>query len=142
MSDLASLVIARLAGTAPFTWVKGAREFGAALAVPPVDKMPAAFVLPYAESYRPNARLNRLSQSGKEQVTIAVMVAVKPAIGADVHEPLSQPRAALIARLAGWQPETEHGELELVNGRLTEAQPTHLTYQFVFQRDHTVAVVA
>jgi|GEM_PF-1223019 len=142
MSDLPSLVIAQLAGTAPFVWVKGAREFGAALQAPPVDKMPAAFVLPYAESYRPNARLNRLSQAGKEQVTIAVMVAVKPAIGADVHNPLAAPRDALVARLLGWQPESEHGELEIVSGALTEAKPTHLTYQFVFQRDHTVAVTA
>lgn len=142
MSSLPSLVIARLVGTAPFVWVKGAREFGAALGSPPVDKMPAAFVLPYAERYAPNHRLNRLRQAGKEQVTIAVMAAVKPAIGADVHDPLEAPRAALVTRLLGWQPETEQGELELVSGALTQAEPTHLTWQFVFQRDRTVAVSA
>lgn len=142
MSDLPSLVVARLGGTVPFVLVAGAREFGRALAAPPIDKMPAAFVLPYAESYRPNKRLNRLRQAGREQVTIAVMVSVKPGVGADVHNPLAAARDALMGRLLGWQPETEHGEVEIVSGALTQAEPTHLTYQFVFQRDHAVAVTA
>lgn len=137
MSDLASATVTRLAGTAPFKHVGGAREFGASLVTPPIDKMPAAFVMPYAEKYGANTLLNAVRQTGSEQVAVVVMVAVKPALGADVHNPLAAPRAALIARLLGWQPDAADGALLLASGELLDVQPTHLAWQFVFQRDHT-----
>ena len=137
MTDLASATVARLqAAPAPFRYAAGAREF-LGLVSPPVDKMPAAFVLPFRERYGENALVNGVRLTGTEEIAIVLMVAVKAAIDADVHNPVAVPRAALIARLLGWQPDAEDGELLLVSGELLDAQPTHLSYQFVFRRDHT-----
>lgn len=137
MSSLASAIVARLQANAAFKYVAGAREFGASLVTPPIDKMPAAFVLPYSESYGDNDLLNRVRQTGPQQVAIVLMVAVRPAIGADVHDPFETPAAALKASLLGWQPDPEDGELLLVSGQLLEPRPTHLAYQYVFKRNHT-----
>lgn len=135
--DLASATIARLSeAPAPFKYVAGAREF-LSLVAPPVDKMPAAFVLPFKEAYGGNSLLNAVRQAGTEEIAVVLMVAVKPAIGADVHNPIAAPRAALIARLLGWQPDPQDGVVLLGSGELLDAQPTHLAYQFAFKRDHT-----
>lgn len=135
MSDLASATVARLSGTAPFRHVAGATEF-LRLVKPPVDKMPALFVLPFKESYSPRTPINRVRQAGVEQIAIVMMVAVKPGAGADVHNPIAAPREALIRRLLGWQPDAEDGAVLLVSGELLDAEPTHLSYQYVFRRDH------
>ena len=137
MTDLASATVTRLqAAPAPFRHVAGAREF-LGLVSPPVDKMPAAFVLPFRERYGENGLVNGVRIAGTEEVAIVLMVAVKAGTGADVHNPIAAPRSALIARLLGWQPDPEDGEMLLASGELLDAQPTHLSYQFVFRRDHT-----
>jgi len=135
--SLASAIVTRLQGNAAFRYVAGAREFGQSLVTPPIDKMPAVFVLPYSESYGGNDLLNRVRQTGPQQVALILMVAVRTAIGANVHDPFESPVAALKACLLGWQPDPEDGELLLVSGQLLEPRPTHLAYQYVFQRDHT-----
>lgn len=140
MSNLASATLTRLAAlvtAGDLKHVGNAREFGRSLAVPPIDKMPAAFVLPYAETYGKNTLLNGVRQTGPEQITIVLMVAVKPAVGADVLDPFEEPRAALFTQLLGWQPDADQGAVLAVSGSLLEPRPTHLAYQFVFQRDHT-----
>lgn len=137
MTDLASATVARLqAAPAPFRYVAGAREF-LGLVSPPIDKMPAAFVLPFRERYGENELVNRVRIAGTEEIAIVLMVAVKAAIGSDVHNPIAAPRAALIGRLLGWQPDPEDSEMLLASGELLDAQPTHLAYQYVFKRDHT-----
>ena len=137
MSSLASLIVARLQGNAAFRYVAGAREFGASLVSPPIDKMPAVFVLPYSESYGDNSLLNGVRQTGPQQVALVLEVAVRAAVGANVHDPFEAPATALKAALHGWQPDPEDGELLLVSGQLLEPRPTHLAYQYVFKRDHT-----
>ena len=137
MSSLASLIVAHLQGNAAFKYVAGAREFGASLVTPPIDKMPAVFVLPYSESYGDNSLLNGVRQTGPQQVALVLEVAVRAAVGANVHDPFEAPAAALKAALHGWQPDPEDGELLLVSGQLLEPRPTHLAYQYVFKRDHT-----
>lgn len=140
MSDLASATVTRLlelVTAGDLKMVGGAREFGRSLVAPPIEKMPAAFVLPYSESYGRNTLLNAVRQTGPEQVTVVLMVAVKPAIGADVLNPFAEPRAALFAKLLGWQPDADQGAVLAVSGSLLEPRPTHVAYQFVFQRDHT-----
>ncbi len=137
MSSLASLIVTRLQGNAAFKYVAGAREFGQSLVTPPVDKMPAVFVLAYSESYGENNLLGAVRQTGPQQVALILMVAVRAAIGANVHDPFEGPSAALKAALLGWQPDPGDGELQLVSGQLLEPRPTHLAYQYVFKRDHT-----
>lgn len=137
MTDLASATVERLrAEPPPFRYVAGAREF-LSLVAPPVDKMPAAFVLPFKESYGANSLLNAVRQSGTEEIAVVLMVSVKPGIGAEVHNPIAAPRADLVARLLGWQPDASDGPVLLASGELLDAQPTHLAYQFVFKREHT-----
>lgn len=137
MSSLAAATVARLKGNPAFRYVAGAREFGASLVTPPIDKMPAAFVLPYQETYGPNELLNGVRQTGPQEITVVLQVAVRAAIGADVFDPFEAPGAALKASLLGWQPDAGDGALLLVSARLLEPRPTHLAYQYVFQRDHT-----
>lgn len=137
MSSLASAIVTRLQGNAAFKYVAGAREFGQSLVTPPIDKMPTVFVLAYSESYGDNDLLNRVRQTGPQQVAIILMVAVRAAVGANVHDPFEAPSSALKAALLGWQPDPEDGELLLVSGQLLEPRPTHLAYQYVFKRDHT-----
>lgn len=137
MSSLASAIVARLQGNAAFRYVAGAREFGQSLVTPPVDKMPAVFVLAYSESYGDNSLVNGVRQTGPQQVALILEVAVRAAVGANVHDPFEAPAAALKAALHGWQPVPEDGVLLLVSGQLLEPRPTHLAYQYVFKRDHT-----
>lgn len=138
MSSFADLVVTRLGELVPatFRYVAGATAY-LRLTAPPIDKMPAAFVLPYSESYAGNALLNGVRQTGPEEVAIVLMVPLKPAIGADVHNPLAAPRAALVQKLLGWQPDADDGAVLLSSGALLAAEPTHLSYQIVFKRDHT-----
>lgn len=137
MSDLTTATIARLKeAPAPFKLVDGARAY-LSLVVPPIDKMPAAYVLPFAEKYGVNTHMNAVRQNGPETIAIVLMVAVKPGIGADIANPIAAPRAALIARLLGWQPDAADGALLLDEVQLLDAKPTHLSYQFNFYRDHT-----
>lgn len=138
MSSLADQVVTRLRELVPasFKLVDGARAY-LSLTVPPVDKMPAAYVLPFSEDYGPNTLLNGVRQTGDEQVAVVLMVAVKPGLGADVHDPIHAPRAALVDKLLGWQPDAEDGAVLLSSGALLDARPTHLSYQLQFKRDHT-----
>ena len=137
MTDLTTATIAKLKeAPAPFKFVDGARAY-LSLVAPPVDKMPAAFVLPYTEKYGPNTHLNAVRQNGPESIAVVLMVAVKPGVGADIANPIAAPRASLIARLLGWQPDATDGALLLDEGQLLDAQPTHLSYQYTFYRDHT-----
>lgn len=135
--SLASAIVTRLQSNAAFRYVAGAREFGQSLVTPPIDKMPAVFVLPYSETYGDNSLINGVRQTGPQQVALVLEVAVRAAIGANVHDPFEAPAAALKAALHGWQPAPEDGVLLLVSGQLLEPRPTHLAYQYVFQRDHT-----
>lgn len=138
MSSFADQVVTRLGMLVPATFkvVDGARAY-LTLASPPIDKMPAAYVLPFSESYGPNTLINGVRQTGPEEVAVVIMVAVKPGIGADVHNPIHSPRAALVAQLLGWQPDAADGAVLLSSGELLDARPTHLSYQLNFKRDHT-----
>lgn len=137
MSDLASLTVQRLQQVpALFKYVGGIAEY-AREPKPPVDKMPAAYVLPFSETYGENDMLNAVRQTGVEEITIVLVVAASPAIGANVLNPLATPRADLIGRLLGWQPDPKDGALLLSGGRLLAVEPTHLAYQYEFKRDHT-----
>lgn len=138
MSDLANLTLQRLqAAPALFKHVAGIAEY-AREPRPPVDKMPAAYVLPFAETYGDNSLLSgAVRQTGVEEIAVVLVVAASPAIGANVHNPLTTPRADLIGRLLGWQPDPNDGALLLAGGRLIAVDPTHLAYQYEFKRDHT-----
>lgn len=137
MTSLATATIQRLQGNPAFKLVGSAREFGASLVTPPIDKMPAVFVLPYEESYGDNELLNGVRQSGPQKIALVLQVAVRAAVGANIHDPFEAPAAALKASLLGWQPDASDGEVVLVSGHLLEPKPTHLAYQYVFQRNHT-----
>lgn len=141
MSDLAVRTINRLREAPPlFKHVGGAAEY-VRLVAPPVDKMPAAFVFPYSEEYGGNNLVNGVRQAGEEEIAVVLMVAVSPNVGAEVFDPLQVPRAALIGRLLGWQPDQDDGALLLASGHLLDAAPTHLSYQIQFKRDHTERAV-
>jgi hypothetical protein len=137
MSDLANLTMQRLQeAPALFKRVAGIAEY-AREPRPPVDKMPAVYVLPFAEKYGENSLLGAVRQTGVEEIAVVLVVAASPAIGANVHNPLTAPRADLIGRLLGWQPDPTDGALLLSAGRLLAIEPTHLAYQYDFKRTHT-----
>lgn len=139
MSSLAVLTVQRLAelvAAGSLKHVGGARDY-LTLTAPPVDKMPAAYVLPYSESYGQNSLINGVRQTGPQAVAVVLMVAVRPGVGADVHDPLEAPRGAVVGKLLGWQPDAADGAVLLADGALLDARPTHLSYQLNFKRDHT-----
>jgi hypothetical protein len=137
MSSLATLTVQRLQlAPALFKHVGGIAEY-AREPKPPVEKMPAVYVLPLTEKYGDNELINAVRQPGTEEIAIVLVVAVSPAMGAEVHDPFTIPRAALIGRLLGWQPDPNDGALLLSGCRLLAVEPTHLAYQYEFKRDHT-----
>lgn len=137
MSSFASLVVQRLQqAPALFKHVGGIAEY-AREPKPPVEKMPAVYVLPLTEKYGDNSLLGAVRQTGTEEIAVVLVVAVSPALGTVVHDPFTIPRAYLIGRLLGWQPDPKDGALLLSGGRILAVEPTHLAYQYEFKRDHT-----
>ena len=124
----------------PLKYVGGARSY-LQIVAPPVEKMPAAYVLPYTEKYGENSLLNGIRQTGPQSVAVMLRVPVKPAAGEgdgeDLFDPLEAPRAAIVAKLLGWQPDAADGALLLAEIFLVDAKPTFMTYQLNFTRDHT-----
>ena len=143
MSSLVVKVARRLLEaktTGELKYVGGARSY-LAMVAPPADKMPSAFVLPYTEKYGDNTLLNGVRQTGPQSVAVMLHVPVTPAAGSgdgeDLFDPLEAPRAAVIAKLLGWQPDDADGALLLAEVFLVAAKPPFLTYQLNFVRDHT-----
>lgn len=139
MTDLVTATITRLAELKPSSLklVAGLLSLNA-LTTPPTDKMPAAYVMMSDEAYGPNGRLNVVRQTGTEAVRIVLMIASKAPQGDDVFNPIAAPRAAVVAKLLGWQPDAEDGAVLLRSGAMIDVQATFLAYQLIFFRDHSV----
>jgi hypothetical protein len=141
MTDLVSAAVVRLrelkeGGT--LTTVDGLAAL-ASLVKPPVDKMPAAYVLPADERYPlTNGLINGVRQLGSQSVSVVLLVAARSALGDGVFDPIATLRDAVRLKLLGWQPESAHGALLYAGGKLLDVQPTHIAWQMNFSRDHTV----
>jgi hypothetical protein len=140
MTDLVSATITRLGEISPaqLTHVAGLLSLSS-LTRPPVDKMPAAYVLPAGATYGANGVLNAVRQAGRESVTVLLMVKSKAPEGADVFNPIEAPRDAVLAQLLGWQPDDAFGPVLYQAGRLLDVQPLYFIYQMSFARDHQVS---
>jgi hypothetical protein len=110
----------------------------AALTRPPVDKMPAAYVMPGDEKYGSNGLLNAVRQLGQQSVTVIVLVKNAAPEGDDVFNPVADLQTAIFGQLVGWQPDASDGALLVSACRLLNVQPNFLTYQMTFLRDHTL----
>lgn len=107
---------------------------------PPLDKMPAAYVLANGTSYasQQNGLINAVRQSGIQTVRIALMIKSRKPEGDDVFDPIAAPADAVRAQLLGWQPDAADGQMLIASEKLLDVQPNFLTYEMIFARQHFV----
>ncbi|MCA0303480.1 MAG: hypothetical protein LCH95_13845 [Proteobacteria bacterium] len=138
MSDLVQLAIPRLRTVGTLHYVAGLLALNA-LQQPPIDKMPAAFVLPHEKTgYGASGLLASVRQTGRENLRVVLMIAARAPQGDDVVNPLQPVEDAVMTSLLGWQPDADQGALLFGASRLLDVQPTFFTSEMVFFRDHTV----
>ena len=140
MTDLVTATITRLGELKPTTLTQVAGLLALnSLVRPPIDKMPAAYVLPGDRRYGlVNGLVNAVRQLGSQAVTIILLVGSRSPVGDDVFNPIGDLESAVIGKLLGWQPDAEFGPLLYAAGRLIDVQSLFFTYQMTFSRDHTV----
>lgn len=137
MSDLVAATITRLEGTSPLKMVAGLLSL-AALVAPPVDKMPCAFVMPNKKTFAANARLNAVSQTGPQTIRILLFIGTHNPQGKDAFNPVQPVEDAVMARLLGWQPDTDQNVLLIQSAQLLDLGPKYLVYEMIFSRQFTV----
>lgn len=139
MTDLVAATVARLSGppiTAPFRMVAGLLSL-IAITTPPIDKMPAAFVLPPDEAYSSqNGLLNAVRQEGIESVRLLLLIGTATPQGAAVVNPVKPARDAVVAKLLGWQPDMTDGVMLIRSAKLIDFAVNFVTYEMVFARQH------
>lgn len=138
MTDLVADAIDRLKGTSPLKHVAGLLSLNA-LTMPPIDKMPAAFVLTKGATYgQANGLLNAVRQAGTQSFRVVLFIASKAPQGEDVFDPVAPVQSAVMARLLGWQPDPNFGAVQIAAEQLLDVQATFFAYEMTFFRSHTV----
>lgn len=140
MTDLVAATITRLQALKPgsLTRVEGLLSLMAQVK-PPIDKMPAAYVLVNGTQYSPqNGLVNAVRQSGNQSVRIVLMIKAKKPEGDDVFDPIEPVAGAVRTQLLGWQPDAEDGQVLIASEKLLDVQANYVTYEMIFFRQHFV----